>query len=247
METLFGPISSHIRVFLETTRFGDTVELEARLGRLCNPITHERISFDTPHPVVFGKGARGMVFNSGVDQQFFEKLKGRCGGFPVVRSRDCVSVLENNFRKIESDVSTVYQKKFKSSFITIYCPGHSYDVRVSFSNEIEVSPNEVAGLETDDETDHSGVTEELENGSEEKIKKYRATKPVKHVRHRERESFVLKDYVFDFTKVNKSKKTQNAKVTYEVEIEVKNPDYPKDEFISMILNLARDEKSGPAT
>lgn len=239
-ESLLGSVTAHIRDFLQL-KTTENIELEARLGRICNDITGKRIAFDTPHPVVFGECMRGMRFESGVDEDFFVALKDRFLEFPIVKSTDSVSIFDQGIRVIDSGEGRVCQRKRKIKTITIYCPQNRFDVRISVSVEEGISEEAVcgAGPGTDDTTDEESAS------SEAGAKRTRTMRAPRYRRERERESFAVKDYAFEFTKAkNMSGKKRGSELTvHEVEMEVRDFAYNKEEFIAMALNLGIDERS----
>lgn len=200
-------------------------EVEIRLGKLINKITKKRVNFPTQHPIIFDYTPSEFEFKGGVDKNDFVYIKNKLFNKIMedtdleiqhkTRSKDLVSVSKQSIRKIEgldddnNVISTKYEKKTRIKNITIYLPNYIYDVRLSFSVETA--------------------------SSEEAFKKLGVT--VK--RNRSRESFALKNYSFDFTKVRqpKSLSKNEEEPIYEIELEITSDKYRIKEFVQMIFNL----------
>ncbi|KAI5168753.1 hypothetical protein PAEPH01_0391 [Pancytospora epiphaga] len=260
MDRVFGGIKELILDFLEEDHPGDikpqrknnsedtglqskndlgSVELEARLGRICSSLTNERVMFDVKHPIIMGNRARGVFFKSGVERSFFNRMKALHASSTMTQTTDTVYIMDSDIRKIVKGKEVIYQRKERRRTITIYCPDCPYDVRVSFSVEKSVSPEEVGEV-------HSEISNESTNDNAfyegEKRPVSGTWHKVLQVRNRNRESYKYENYAVDFTMVSKSMNFENNdKSIFEVEVEVTNPNYDKAEFASVILNLPRKD------
>lgn len=195
-------------------------EIEARLGRIISKITNQRISYYTAHPVIFNKVPSEMKFISGVDADHHKLLQKNLFGdkydeINLERKYEDHTEISNKVRRIkiisENNENILYQEKIRLHDITIYLPNNIYDVRLSISQEINVDSSKFV------------------------------PQNISIKRTRKRNSYLCKDYSFDFTIVKneyKNQKEDDALKTYEAEIEVLNKEFDKSEFVKMILNFS---------
>lgn len=199
-------------------------EIEARLGQVMSKITQQRLNYDISHPVIFETIPFDLNFVSGVKYEHLVSFKKRVFGMDYEKSnfrreRRDQTTISDRFRKIETfyssekddGVSVTYQNKSKIKEILIYMPHCKYDVKISISVEKKVDESEF----------------KPEN--------------IKLQRERHRESFLCKDYVFDVTRIkNKILKPKEMEIeqTFEIELEVLNINYNKEEYLTMVFNLS---------
>lgn len=223
-------------------------EIEARVGRICEYISQDRICLNTPHAVVFTKQPRGTYFDSGVDKKAWNGLKLKLGS-EGRKKKDKVYFFAGNIRKIESEdeegnVMEKYEIKEKIKNITVYIPWLDYDIRISVSRENTITRQNAvniivgsSGLTQEKTYEYVSVSSEEECEKEENIKKRKETLIPEFTRFRERESFKKKEYSYDFTITRKD----NSKVdgyNYEIEMEIVDKMYDPEYFIKKIMCLA---------
>ncbi len=246
-EELFRDPLSMVQEFLESASKENNIEIEARLGKICDSATRERVSLHAGHPIIFGQKNKNFFFKPGVTKDEWEKLKGVFVECVSRKVNDKVKNYSNNYRRIEwIEDDCIYrkcEKKMKNGCISLYFPGLKYDIRVSISTEKEICPKKKIGIANnindyknpDSNTDSSN-TESLFPNKKCKIDNYDS---VEMVRNRERESFLIGEFSYDFTKITKTKEgNKNNDDIYEVELEiVDNKNYDKNEFISKVIDL----------
>lgn len=207
-------IQSIILHFLDQKLPKQGIEIEARIGRITSRTTNKRMNYETLHPIVFQNLPNEFEFKGEVAKEDFNKIKqilfenGSVDKFTKTESSDKISV-SRNIRKIQTNETIVYQKKTKMARIDIYMPEFAYDIRISISIETDVEQKDF-------------------------IQKFTRIQ-----RNRERKSFRFNEYSFDFTKVISSKGNNKEENTreYEIEVEVKDMEFNKIEFVTMLLNL----------
>jgi mRNA capping enzyme, beta chain len=206
-------------------------EVEARLGRIFSRETDTRLYLKSLTPIIFRKLPRKFVFVPGVDKWDVKAMQKNFEGLPQESMKDCFKYLSDGNRIRFVDGRYIYcEKKRKLKVLDIYFPENKYDVRISV------------------------MTEEKQVGRMSNSK-------VNFVRYRERTSYNDGVFNFDFTVVRKedsprkedsSRKEDSPRkedslrsgeqtVSYEVEIEVDDPNYSIESFIEKcnLLNISK--------
>lgn len=246
MNRTVSSIREAIRSFLDSAAIDETVEIEARLGLICDRLTGQRITFNTLYPVIFGKNARGTNFRSGVSHADWRKWLGRIGSNSEPKhSADTVSIFPRGLRMIESSGQRIFQKKERINQITIYMPEHPYDVRVSFSSEVELDGDFARDLLRTQQDDPDIEMPSSDSVSEQDYPSSKKTEYLTQpmiTRRRDRKSFQCSDFSFDFTRVatcgRRGPRSSSKEAVYEVEVEVTNKEYDRNAFVSIIMNMA---------
>lgn len=181
----------------------ENIEIEARLGKIVDINSNERISLSTPHPVLIKSLDGNYRFRSGVSEEAYDRILSRFKDNEHKRVLDRVIVHKNGrYTFIDGKISSSIKKVRLKSF-EIYNPYSEYDIRVSIRVEhpIEFKPI----------VDKRAIVE----------------------RNRDRTSFLIDGFSFDFTNIQ-----SRDRMSYEIEVEVVDLSYNKDDFISIMMNLA---------
>lgn len=185
----------------------ENIEIEVRLGQIMHTITKKRIEYSTEHPIVFSRLPYEFYFENGVNDADFKKIKKSITeDKELPLVKDTITICDR-VRKIESAEGSRYEEKIRIKSIDIFLPEYKYDIRISVSKEKTIDPKKVS------------------LGTKERFK-----------RIRERESYVIGPFSFDFTKVSRELEKKDLK-TFEVELELKDPDTGLDDFIDILFNF----------
>jgi mRNA capping enzyme, beta chain len=210
----FRNINKYIIDFLDANAIKNA-EIEVRLGEIHNLITKTRIRMQTPLPIVFNKLPSEYKFINGVKKNDFLLFKDKFANYPKSTEIDKISI-SGKTRRISVDGVQRYERKIRRADLDIHIPDSKYDARISISTEEEVQEKDIGTLKFE------------------------------CIRSRERTSFSCNEYSFDFTKVTSTQKDNEHNmaskdekdVVYEIEIEVKDSHYCKDEFIAILMNIS---------
>jgi len=204
-------IQNIILKYLDQATAKKGLEIEARIGRIMNKITMKRMDFDTFHPIVFQRLPNEYEFEGEIAKEDFTKIKQLLFGESVTDKYKMVETVD----KI-SISNTV--RKIQSD------QGIFYQKKLKLS-KIDIHLPEYA----------YDVRISISQESDVEQKDF-VQKPNLIQRSRERESYLFNEYSFDFTKVV-NPRTAGQDRKYEIEVEVKDLEYQRIEFVVMALNL----------
>ena len=145
MEKPFDFILPYVAKFIEN-EFGEDIEIEARLGQIVLSLTDDRITFKTPHPVVFTNLSKFMKFKNGVGESDYKQLlRTVSDGAELKESHSTVFVAKGE-RKIveetENGLVETYQIKNKRKCLDVYLPMFKYDLRLQISKEKKIEKSQ---------------------------------------------------------------------------------------------------------
>jgi len=207
-------IGEHLRRIMPEALKRD-MEVEIRLGHIFDKYTGDRMSIETAHPCVI-TSSESLYFVASVDQSDYckivEHFRKKIG---EPESRKIVDTFMNGCRR--SDVKEIDGKTASEKPVIIKkTKVKTVDIYCP-ENQYDLRVSLSIEAVKEDTGIHSGGFS---------------------VREKDRKTFRCPKYVIDATKVSSIKQQSEPQVTYEVEIEVNNSDYIREEFSDLVVELA---------